>query len=158
MKKIKFSGTIEQNKDMNAGFVRFPFSTEELFNKKGQVKIKALIDSENYRGSLVNMGMGCHVLGITQEIRKKINKSFGDSVEIVIEEDTEARNVIVPNELKKEFSKSKKAEQFFNSLSYSNRKEYVRWIEEAKKEETKLNRLKMTIEKLLAEKRNPSEK
>lgn len=33
-KTIQFSAIIQQNADMNAAFVEFPFSTEELFNKK----------------------------------------------------------------------------------------------------------------------------
>jgi hypothetical protein len=43
---------IKQNGTMNCLF-DFPFSTEELFGKKGQVKIKALLDEKvEYRGSL----------------------------------------------------------------------------------------------------------
>jgi hypothetical protein len=40
---VKFNAIIQQNGEMNAAFVEFPFSTEELFNKKGQVKIKAVL-------------------------------------------------------------------------------------------------------------------
>ncbi len=35
---ILFKAMIQQNGEMNAAFVEFPFSTEELFSKKGQVK------------------------------------------------------------------------------------------------------------------------
>lgn len=41
--KVKFDAIILQHEDMNAAYVDFPFSTEELFGKKGQVKIKALL-------------------------------------------------------------------------------------------------------------------
>ena len=34
-KKIKFSASIIQHKDMDAAYVEFPFSTEEKFGKKG---------------------------------------------------------------------------------------------------------------------------
>jgi uncharacterized protein YdeI (YjbR/CyaY-like superfamily) len=37
---------------------------------------------------------------------------------------------------------------FFNGLSYTHRKEYCRWINEAKKEETRLKRLGKAIEML----------
>ena len=37
---------------------------------------------------------------------------------------------------------------FFDSLSYTNRKEYCRWITEAKKEETRAARLEKSIEML----------
>jgi len=35
--------------------------------------------------------------------------------------------------------------EFFDSLSYTNRKEYCRWITEAKKEETRAARLEKAI-------------
>lgn len=46
----------------------------------------------------------------------------------------------------------------FNKLSYSNQKEYVLWILTAKLEKTRINRLAKLIEKLLNNKKNPSEK
>lgn len=44
MEGIKFTGVITQNGTQNAAYVVFPFSTLELFGKKGQVKVKALFD------------------------------------------------------------------------------------------------------------------
>ncbi|WP_258561819.1 DUF1905 domain-containing protein [Chryseobacterium chendengshani] len=56
--KINFKAIIQQNGTMNAAFVEFPFSVEELFGKKGQVKIKALFDETvEYRGSLAKMNL-----------------------------------------------------------------------------------------------------
>lgn len=61
---ITFETEIKQNGTMNATFVDFPFSTEELFGKKGQVKIKVLLDEKvEYRGSLAKMKSNCHLLG-----------------------------------------------------------------------------------------------
>jgi len=54
--------------------------------------------------------------------------------------------------------KNKKAKEFFNSLSFTNRKEYVTWIVSAKREETKQKRLKELINKLVEGKKNNSEK
>lgn len=42
MKAIKFEAPIIQHQKMNAGYVEFPFSAEEIFGKKGQIKIKAI--------------------------------------------------------------------------------------------------------------------
>ncbi len=54
------------------------------------------------------------------------------------------RIVKIPKDLKTEFLKNKKAEAFFNTLSFTYRKEYVRWIETAKKEETRAARVSKT--------------
>lgn len=72
--------------------------------------------------------------------------------------DFEKRLVVPPVELNKLFAKHKAAGEFFTSLSFTNQKEYVTWIEGAKKEETRQRRLETTLEKLLAGKKNPSEK
>jgi hypothetical protein len=50
------------------------------------------------------------------------------------------------------------ARSFFDTLSFTNKKEYVEWIITSKKEETRKQRLKMALEKLLLHKKNPSEK
>lgn len=70
----------------------------------------------------------------------------------------ETRNISAPPELKKLFSKHTDAKDFFDTLSFTNKKEYVVWITGAKKEETKLARLEATIEKLNNGRKNPSDK
>ena len=70
------------------------------------------------------------------------------------------RKVELPEELQKQLylKKHKKALDLFETLSFTNKKEYVQWITSAKKEETRQNRLSATVEKLLAGKKNPTEK
>jgi hypothetical protein len=68
------------------------------------------------------------------------------------------RTLELSTEFQQLLGKNKKAGVFFKSLSFTNRKEYVVWLESAKKPETKQKRLKDAIEKLLSEKGNPSEK
>lgn len=72
--------------------------------------------------------------------------------------DFEKRLVVPPIELGKLFTRHTQAHDFFSSLSFTNQKEYVSWIEGAKKDETRRRRLETTVEKLLAGKKNPSEK
>jgi uncharacterized protein YdeI (YjbR/CyaY-like superfamily) len=54
--------------------------------------------------------------------------------------------LVVPDDLKAALKKNKKAATTFDGFSYSNQKEYVEWIVEAKREETRLKRLETTIE------------
>jgi uncharacterized protein YdeI (YjbR/CyaY-like superfamily) len=44
--------------------------------------------------------------------------------------------------------KDKDVKAFFDKLSYTHQKEYVNWITDAKKEETRQNRIAKTIEML----------
>lgn len=65
---------------------------------------------------------------------------------------------IIPDELDTLFVKHKKAKEFFSSLPSSNQKEYLTWIQGAKRADTKQKRLESTLEKLLAGKMNPTDK
>ena len=89
MKEYKFNATILQNEDMDAAYIIFPYDIREEFGK-GRVKVHATFDGEPYDGSIVNMGVKddngntCYIIGITKAIRKKIGKSFGDTVAFTI--------------------------------------------------------------------------
>ncbi len=147
---ITFSAEIRQHQDINAAFVNFPFDTNELFGKKGQVKVRVLLDDKvEYRSSLANMGGGCHRLGLTQAIRKELGKTFGDFVEIKLWEDKKERVVIVPEDVQELLNQNSKAKEFYDSMSYTHKKEYIRWIADAKKQETRERRKVKMIEMLL---------
>ncbi|CAI8846062.1 DUF1905 domain-containing protein [Chryseobacterium sp. IT-36CA2] len=147
---IEFKAIIRQNGEMNAAFVEFPFSTEELFNKKGQVRIKAIFDGKvEYRGSLAKMKSDCHILGLTQEIRKQLGKTFGDEVSVSLAEDKEERVVEISDDIAFVFNENPEAKDLFDKMSYTHKKEYIRWIEEAKKPETRENRKIKMIQMIL---------
>lgn len=155
----KFTATIEKpDDDMDTAYVSIPFDVEKVYGTKGQVKVNATFDGYPYRGVLANMGTGCHIIILRKDIRQAIGKNVGDKIKIVLEQDLEQRKVEVPVDLKREFSAEPNASKFFNTLSYTNRKEYVGWINSAKKTETREKRLTDTIQKLLKGKKNPSQK
>ncbi len=85
----RFTVTIERSGDMDAAYVRVPIDIKKEYGK-GRLKVQATFDGEPYIGSVVNMGVKnadgrvCYIIGITQAIRKKIGKTFGDKVEVVL--------------------------------------------------------------------------
>jgi len=153
--KIRFEAPIIQVEAMNASYVEFPFSTQELFGIRGQVKVKVVFDGKvEYSGSLVNMGRNCHTLGITKAIRNELGKVFGDTVFVELERDVEEREVSVPEDVLSLLNEKPEEMAYFEKLSYTHRKEYINWITSAKKQETRAKRLIQFIEKL-QQKKNP---
>ena len=150
-KNQTFTATI-QNAGGGGAYVEVPFDVEEVFGSK-RPKVKALIEGIPYRTTLMRMGSECHMLGVLKDIREQIGKTFGDEVTITLEPDTEPRVIEIPKDLMKELKKEKDAKAFFDKLSYTHQKEYVRWVEEARKEETRQNRIIKTIEMLKKGKR-----
>jgi hypothetical protein len=128
-------------------FVEVPFDVEKAFGSK-KPKVKAMIEGVPYRGMLVRMGGPNHILIILKGIRGQIGKTFGDEIQVSVELDTEERVIEIPKDLMKELKKDKDAKAFFDKLSYTHQKEYVNWINEAKKPETRQNRVVKTIEML----------
>jgi hypothetical protein len=152
--RIEFEAIIIQHNNIDAAFVEFPFDVEKLFGTKGQVKIKALFDQQvEYRGSLAKMGHHCHCLGLTKEIRKILQKTFGDSVHVMLEQDTEPRVVSLPEDVMAILEQHPSAQAYYETLSFTDKKEYIRWIESAKKMETRENRKQVFIDKLLVKRK-----
>jgi hypothetical protein len=135
-------------------YVRIPFDVEQTFGEK-RVRVLSAIDGEPYRGSLVRMGMDCHVLIVLKEIRHRIGKTFGEEVEITIRKDTEPRAVRIPADVQRVFDENPKALAAFRELSYTHQKEYVSWIESAKREATRESRLTRMPGMLVEGKSNP---
>jgi len=145
-KKHNFTATI-QNAGGGGAFVEVPFDVEKAFGSK-RPKVKALIEGVPYRGTLVRMGTECHLLLVLKSIREQAGKTFGDEIKVSVELDAEERVVAVPAELKRLFKSDKEAKAVFEKLSYTHQKEYVTWINAAKKEETRQSRIVKTLEML----------
>jgi len=140
-KQIKFSAVLQEASVGTGGaFVLFPFDAEQTFGTKGRVPIIATIEGEPYRGSLVKYGHPQHIFPVLKAIREKLGKKIGDTIEVTIQLDTEAREIETPADLRKALM-ANKLDKAFDKLSYTHRKEYVKWIEEAKKVETRENRI-----------------
>jgi hypothetical protein len=144
--KHTFKAIIE-NAGGGGAFVQVPFDVEAAFGSK-RPKVKAMIEGEPYRGLLVRMGGPTHMLIILKGIREKIGKSFGDEVEVTVEEDIEPRILEAPADLMDAFEHELDAQAFFKKLSYTHQKEYINWINEAKQESTRQNRVTKTIDML----------
>ena len=69
--------------------------------------------------------------------------------------DAKSKTIQLPDDLAAALKKNKRQETFFNTLSFTNRKEYVEWIVTAKREETRIQRIKDGIERLGKEWKNP---
>ncbi|RYY38670.1 MAG: hypothetical protein EOO08_13770 [Chitinophagaceae bacterium] len=69
--------------------------------------------------------------------------------------DVAKKEVRIPQDLADAFEKHPEAADYFHSLAFSHRKEYVEWIVEAKREETRASRVEGTIERLAQGWKNP---
>lgn len=85
MTELKFKAVLLQNEDMDAAYIEVPYDIKALFGK-GRLPVNATFDGVPYSGQVVKMGTPCYIIGVTKKIRKQINKSFGDTIEVTLKE------------------------------------------------------------------------
>jgi hypothetical protein len=153
MKTYKFKAKIEAS-DGGGAYVLFPYDMEAEFATRGKVPVGATFNGVPYSGSLMTCGGPHHMLGVLKAIREQIGKGPGDTIDVVVWRDDAARTVEVPAAFKKRM-REEGLLPFFEALSFTHRKEYCRWIMEAKKEETRLKRLEKAVEMLRKKVRTP---
>jgi hypothetical protein len=112
-------------------------------------KVVVTVAGYSYRTTVAPMG-GRYLVPLSAEHRTAAGVAAGDTVEVDLELDEAPRVVEVPDDLAAELSRDAQASAFFDGLSYSHRKEWVRWIVEAKKPETRDARLSRTMSALRA--------
>ena len=114
----KFNAEIKKIEGKDGAYIEIPFDVEEVYGAK-RVKVKATFDGVEYRGSIVKMGLPCYIIGITKEIRKKIEKEPGDIIKVTIEKDEEERVVEIPTDFKERIELDNNIKEFWNTLSFS---------------------------------------
>jgi bifunctional DNA-binding transcriptional regulator/antitoxin component of YhaV-PrlF toxin-antitoxin module len=143
-----FKAIIMSTDKVDGAYVKFPYDTNEVFGSKGIIKVIATFDGYEYRGILANMGMDCHIIGITKAIRAKIGKAPGDEIEVTIRKDEGSRLVEIPESLSSALSVNSEAKEFFDTLTDSQKNKFITHITSAKKKETADARLQKVIEML----------
>ena len=139
----EFAAVIQQHAGLDGAFVEIPFDVEQAFGAK-RVKVKAMFDGAPYRGSVVRMN-GIYLIGIPKALRAQIAKQPGDTVLVYIEKDEEERIVSLPEDFQASLTDFPDAKSAYEKLSYSHKKEYVNWIMDAKKSQTRDLRIQKAI-------------
>lgn len=111
------------------------------------IRVRGFIDAyELKQFNLLPSKDGTMILPLNAAVRKKIGKKAGDWVHVVLFPDDSP--VEIPDDFLACLLDSPKAHQFFLSLSDSNQKYYIDWIEGSKKMETKAERISRSIQRL----------
>jgi hypothetical protein len=111
--------------------------------------VVATVNGYIWRTSVSRMG-GEFLLGLSREVRENAGAQAGDDVEVTLELDAAPREVEVPGELAAALAADPQARASFDSMAFTHRKEYARWITEAKREETRQRRVQQAVEMIRA--------
>jgi hypothetical protein len=109
--------------------------------------IVATVNGYTWR-TTVTRTRGEFLLGLNRAVREEAGVEAGDTVEVELELDTMPREVEVPKALADALAEDFEAAAAFDRLAYTHRKEYARWIDEAKRDETRQRRVTQALEML----------
>jgi Domain of unknown function (DUF1905)/Bacteriocin-protection, YdeI or OmpD-Associated len=129
-------------------FLNIPLEVSSSFGTQGQVKVKGTINGYPYQSTALPMGDSTHYLVVNKSIRDVIHATQGDTVSVTMELDLAERRVELPDELAQALASRPELKDKFEKLPISHQKEYVTWIQAARRADTRQRRVVKTIERL----------
>lgn len=144
----EFEAVLEAGDGDGGVFVVIPFSVPEVYGTKGRVPVQVTFDGYPYQGSITPLGDGYHALHVLKQIRKAVGKTIGDTVRVGLSRDVAERKITPPDDLAAQLELNPKAAAYFAKLAYTHQREFVRWLEGAKRPDTRAHRLAQTVEML----------
>jgi hypothetical protein len=150
MARLEFDAVVQAPPRGGGGaLVALPGEAAEVFGTRARFAVRATFNGVAYRGSTMPLGDGTFCVGITKAIRAQAGAEIGQAVHVVVERDDEERVVDVPADLAGALAGAGLAERFA-ALAFTHRKEYARWVSEAKRPDTRDRRLAKAVEMIRA--------
>ena len=147
----RFEADLERR---GAGTVlRVPFDPVAEFGRV-RAPVRVRINGFEFRTTLMRYG-SVDYMGLNREVRDGAGVEAGARVEVEVELDDEPRVVEVPEDLAVALGREQDVRDAFERLSYTHRKEYVRWIDEAKRDETRRSQIEKAISMLTSGVKTP---
>jgi hypothetical protein len=138
---MHFRATIELGGKTATG-IEVPDDVISALGSSKRPSVAVTINGYTYRTTAVRMG-GRYLVPLSAENRTGAAVAAGDEVDVDIVLDDAPREVALPDDLDAALDADARAN--YAALSFTHRKEWVRWIEEAKKPETRAARVEKTV-------------
>jgi hypothetical protein len=143
---MEFRATVVLNGRTATG-IRVPADVVEELGSGKRPPVVVTIGGYTYR-TTVAAYTGEYWIPLAAEHREAAGVAAGEMIDVDLELDTAPREVTLPDDLAAAMDEPARAA--YDGLSYTHRKEWVRWVEEAKKPETRATRIEKTVAGLKA--------
>jgi hypothetical protein len=131
-----------------ATMFRVPFDLKEAFGR-ARPPIRVTIRGHTWRTTPGVYGGVGHIV-VNRAVKAATGVDAGDRVPVVLELDTKPRSVRVPADLRAALADDAVATDAFARMSYTHRREYVDWVKDAKRPETRSRRIASAVERIRA--------
>jgi hypothetical protein len=131
----------------SGAWIDFPYDLKTTYGKGNLVPVKITFDNRiEYRGSLAKMGRESAMVLIKKDIHEELGKKAGDLIQVKVELDEAPREVELHPEFASALTHHPEAKANYEAMAYTHRKEYARWVMEAKRDETRRERITKAIQ------------
>ena len=138
--------------------VDIPESVTLALGREKFIPVTGKVENLVFRSNLVPRGGGKHRLFIHSDIWKQLGIDNGDSVKVSIRKDLEPREVIIPDDIQSALRANQEANDAFKAMTDNGRRSFVRWISEAKRADTRADRIQVGLERLIENRRKGKRK
>jgi bacteriocin resistance YdeI/OmpD-like protein/uncharacterized protein DUF1905 len=118
---------------------RLPFDAKAVFGRARAPVRVTVAGHEPFPTTIASYG-GVGWIGFRKAQLAEMGLKAGDVVTLRVELDDEPREVDLPLELSAALESDAAARAAYDGLSFTHRKEYARWIAEAKRDDTRQSR------------------
>jgi hypothetical protein len=143
---MKFQATIELGGKTATG-IQVPPEVVTALGAGKRPPVNVMINGYTYRSTVAMYG-GVFMLPVSAEVREGAGVAAGDEVEVDLELDSQPREVTLPSDFAEALDQDAAAREFFDGLSYSNKRRFVLSIADAKTPETRQRRIEKAVSQL----------
>ena len=129
-------------------FLEVPLDVPAVFGRV-RAPVRVTVNGHTWRTTVMRYGER-YYLPLNRENRGAAGVAAGDTVSVLVESDHAPRTVDVPADLAAALDAAPGAREAFDAASFSHRREWVEWVEEAKRAETRSRRVAGVVEQVLA--------
>lgn len=148
---MRFRAVVELSGKTATGF-EVPADVVERLGGGKRPAVVVTVGPHTYRTTVGVMG-GRSMVPLSGENRAAAGVVAGEEVEVGLARDLAPRTIEVPEDLAARLAGDPAAQATFEAATPAQRKEWVRWVTEAKKAETRTDRVARTVEALAAGRR-----
>ena len=122
----------------------------DFLGVRGRVWLRGTLEGHPFWVAAQPMGDGNHWVTVNREMRAEMGLVGDEEVEAVFVQADGPPELTVPDDLRRALESHGEARALFERMSHNHRKEYIRWVSEAKRPETRARRARQAVDRIIA--------
>ena len=145
MAEVRFEAVV--GAEDGGTFIAVPLDVPAVFGRV-RAPVRVTVNGHTYRSTVMRYGER-YYLPLSRANRAAAGVEAGDAVAVELASDAAPRTVEVPADLAAALEAAPGARGAFDGAAFTHRREWVQWVTEAKRPETRARRIGTVVEQVL---------